>query len=227
MTPPFQITFAGAADTVTGSRHLVVAGGKRLLLDCGIFQGFKTLRQRNWSPFPVLPRTLDAVLLSHAHLDHAGYISALVRDGFRGPIICSKATRDLAGVMLLDSAHLLQEEAAFANRHDFSKHRPALPLYTVDGVRRCLKQFEPITFQKEKILGPVCITLTAAGHLLGAASVSLDVNGHRLVFSGDLGREHDLFMPPPQRIATVMCCWLNPLTAIVGIRWKTRNNGCD
>ena len=202
MSPSFQITFAGAADTVTGSRHLVVAGGKRLLLDCGIFQGFKTLRLRNWSPFPVPPRGLDAVVLSHAHLDHAGYLPALVRDGFRGPIICSKATRDLAEVMLLDSAHLLQEEAAFANRHDYSKHRPALPLYTVDDVRHCLKQFEPVAFQKENILGAVRITLTPAGHLLGAASVSLEANGHRLVFSGDLGREHDVLMPPPQHIAT-------------------------
>ena len=202
MNQHFQITFAGAADTVTGSRHLVVAGGKRVLLDCGIFQGFKTLRLRNWSPFPVAPRSLDAVVLSHAHLDHAGYLPALVRDGFRGPIMCSKATRDLAEIMLLDSAHLLQEEAAFANRHDYSKHRPALPLYTVDDVRRCLAQFEPVTFQKETMLGPVCITLTPAGHLLGAASVSLEVNGRRLVFSGDLGREHDLLMPPPQRIAT-------------------------
>lgn len=200
MTQPFQITFAGAADTVTGSRYVVVAGGKRLLIDCGIFQGFKTFRLRNWAPFPSPPRRLDAVVLSHAHLDHSGYLPALVRDGFRGPIFCSKATRDLAEVMLLDSAHLLQEEAAFANRHGFTKHHPALPLYTVEDVRRCLKQFEPIAFQKEHLLGRIGIALTPAGHLLGAASVTITAAGRRLVFSGDIGREHDLLMPPPQHI---------------------------
>ena len=123
-----QITFLGAADTVTGSRHLVDAGGARILLDCGLFQGFKTLRERNWAPFAVDPASIDAVVLSHAHLDHCGYLPALVKQGFKGRVYASPATIDLCEVMLLDSAHLQEEDARRANRVGSSRHAPARPL---------------------------------------------------------------------------------------------------
>jgi metallo-beta-lactamase family protein len=126
-----QITFLGAADAVTGSRHLVEMGATRILLDCGLFQGYKTLRERNWAPFPVEPASIDAVVLSHAHLDHCGFLPALVKAGFRGRIFASPATRDLCEVMLLDSARLQEADARRANRAGSSRHAPALPLYTL------------------------------------------------------------------------------------------------
>lgn len=129
-----KITFAGAADTVTGSRHFVETGDQRILLDCGLFQGFKALRLRNWAPFPVPPREIDAVVLSHAHLDHSGYLPVLVRDGFHGQVICTKPTRDLADIMWLDTAHLLEEEARYANFHDYSKTQTSAS--TLHGGRR-------------------------------------------------------------------------------------------
>lgn len=200
MRDAMKITFAGAADTVTGSRHFVETGDQRILLDCGLFQGFKALRLRNWAPFPVSPREIDAVVLSHAHLDHSGYLPVLVRNGFRSQIICTKPTRDLAEIMLLDSAHLLEEEARYANLHDYSKHKPALPLYTVADVRRCMKQFAPLDWGHRHGVGPVNVELSRAGHLLGAAVVTLTHRKRRLVFSGDLGRRDDLLVAPPAAI---------------------------
>jgi metallo-beta-lactamase family protein len=195
-----RITFAGAADTVTGSRHLIEIGNRRVLLDCGLFQGFKTLRQRNWSAFPVPPQEIDAVVLSHAHLDHSGYLPVLCREGFRGPIYCSAPTRDLAEIMLLDSAHLLQEEANFANRHGFSKHSPARALYDVNDVRKAMKRFSPIDWDKRERLGQVELSLVRAGHLLGAASIRLTLRKRTILYSGDLGRDRDLLMPPPTNV---------------------------
>src|SRR5262247_550636 len=133
-----RIQFLGAADTVTGSKHLVEAGGSRVLLDCGLFQGFKLFRERNWSPLPVDARSIDAVVLSHAHLDHSGWLPVLVKSGFRGPVIATQATRALAEVLLLDSAHLQEEDAHRANRERYSRHAPALPLYTRSDVRRAM-----------------------------------------------------------------------------------------
>src|SRR5690606_16776761 len=127
-----QITFWGATDTVTGSRFLVEAGGRRILVDCGLFQGLKRLRLRNWAPFPVPPESLDAGVPTHAPIDRSGYLPALVRDGFRGPVWCTPATADLCRILLLDAAHLQEEEARYANRHGTSRHRPALPLYTAE-----------------------------------------------------------------------------------------------
>jgi len=196
-----KITFLGAADTVTGSRHLVEIDGQTILLDCGLFQGFKTLRERNWAPFPVPPSQIDAVLLSHAHLDHSGYLPALVKQGFKGAVHCTQATRDLAEVLLLDSAHLQEEDARRANRKGFSRHAPALPLYTVADAKRAIARLTPLPAGKTVRLGNVLAELTPVGHLLGACAVTLRQRDLSLVFSGDVGRSNDLLMPAPQRIA--------------------------
>ncbi len=196
-----KIRFLGAADTVTGSRHWVEAGGARVLLDCGLFQGFKTQRERNWAPLPVPPAEIDAVVLSHAHLDHAGWLPALVKQGFKGPVYASAATRDLAEVLLLDSAHLQEEDARRANRGGWTRHAPALPLYSVADAKRAVAKIVVVPTGRSVSVGALRIDLTPVGHLLGAMAVSLTADGRRLVFSGDLGRSDDLLMPPPQRVA--------------------------
>ncbi len=199
--PAMKIQFLGAADTVTGSRHLVEADGRRVLLDCGLFQGVKTWRERNWAPFPVPAGSIDAVVLSHAHLDHSGFLPALVKQGFKGPIHCTPATRDLAEVLLLDSAHLQEEDARRANRGGWSRHSPALPLYSVADAKRAIARFAPIAPGRSARIGTLQATLTPVGHLLGASAVTLRSSAGTLVFSGDLGRHGDLLMPPPQTIA--------------------------
>jgi metallo-beta-lactamase family protein len=193
-----QLTFLGATGTVTGSKYLLEHGGRRLLVDCGLFQGLKQLRLRNWDPFPVAPGAIDAVVLTHAHLDHSGFLPRLVQLGFRGSIHCSAPTQDLCGLLLPDSGRLLEEEAEYANRHGWSKHHPALPLYTEADARAALERFKPRAFDQgfEPIPG-VRVVLRRAGHLLGAASVRVEWDGRSLLFSGDLGRSHDLLMPPP------------------------------
>jgi metallo-beta-lactamase family protein len=196
-----QITFLGAADTVTGSRHLVETAGSRILLDCGLFQGYKTLRERNWAPFPVDPASIDAVVLSHAHLDHSGFLPALVKGGFRGSIFASPASRDLCEVMLLDSAHLQEADARRANRVGSSRHEPALPLYTVADAKRALARIVPLAPGRSTRVGSVSVSLSHIGHLLGACAITLQAAGTTLVFSGDVGRGSDLLMPPPQPVA--------------------------
>ena len=192
-----KLTFLGAVDGVTGSRHLVDTGERRILLDAGLFQGYKQQRERNWI-FPEALRGLDAVVLSHAHLDHSGYLPALAKQGFRGPIHASPATCDLAAVLLLDSAHLQEEDARRANRGGYSRHAKALPLYTRADARRAIELFVPLPPGRELHLGTSRICLSPVGHLLGACSVRLEHGGTRLVFSGDVGRQDDLLMPPPQ-----------------------------
>ena len=193
------ITFLGGADTVTGSKYLIEHNQKRLLVDCGLFQGYKQLRLRNWNPLPANPAHIDAVVLTHAHLDHSGYLPLLVKNGFRGRVHATSATCDLASILLPDSGHIQEEDAFFANRHGFSKHAPALPLYTKQEAIHCLKQlhaehqgawFEPIRGWKARF--------QPAGHILGAASLLLDVGGRRILFSGDLGRPDDPLMNPPE-----------------------------
>lgn len=196
-----RLHFLGAADTVTGSKHLVEAGGARVLLDCGLFQGYKTLRERNWAPLAVAPGSIDAVVLSHAHLDHCGWLPVLVNQGFKGPVHASPATRDLAEVLLLDSAHLQEEDARRANRGGWTRHQPARPLYTVAEAKRAIARIAPVAAGRGVRVGDARIDLTPAGHLLGAMSVTLRHGDRRLVFSGDLGRADDLLMPPPQRMA--------------------------
>ncbi|MCI4430022.1 MAG: MBL fold metallo-hydrolase [Burkholderiales bacterium] len=195
-----KITFLGAADTVTGSKHLVDAGGARVLLDCGLFQGFKLLRERNWAAPAVLPGSIDAVVLSHAHLDHSGWLPALVKHGFKGPVYASAATRDLAEVLLLDSAHLQEEDARRANRGGWSRHKPALPLYDVSEAKSAIAKMIAVPAGRSVRIGDASIGFTPVGHLLGANALRLGAGGRTLVFSGDLGRADDLLMPAPRRI---------------------------
>ncbi len=201
-----EIQFLGATGTVTGSKYLVSAGGRKVLVDCGLFQGFKQLRLRNWAPLPVAPADIDTVVLTHAHLDHSGSLPLLVRDGFAGKVLCTAATRDLCEILLPDSGRLQEEEADFANRHGFSRHRPALPLYTEEQAFASLKQLVPIGFGEDIDLGcGLSLRLTRAGHLLGAATVRLHHQGRSVVFSGDLGRPHDLIMVAPDPLPPADC----------------------
>lgn len=194
-----RLTFLGGTGTVTGSKYLLEHDDRRLLVDCGLFQGLKQLRLRNWDEFVLAPSQIDAVVLTHAHLDHSGYLPRLVQRGFRGKVYCTQATRDLCGLLLPDSARLLTEEAEYANRHGFSKHHPALPLYTEEDAQAALKLLTPRGFDDgfEPIPG-VRVLLRPAGHLLGAASARIEWDRQSILFSGDLGRNNDLLMRPPQ-----------------------------
>jgi metallo-beta-lactamase family protein len=183
------LTFLGAAGTVTGSKHLVRTGAHEVLLDCGLFQGLKELRLRNWNPPAFAPARLAAVVLSHAHVDHSGYLPVLVRDGFTGPIFCTAGTVDLLRVLLLDAAKLQEEEAAAANRYGYSKHHPALPLYTVEDAERALRLATPCRYDESfRVTDDTSGLFRRAGHILGSATVELTLPTARLVFSGDLGR---------------------------------------
>lgn len=198
-----QLKFLGAAGTVTGSRYLLDSGARKLLVDCGLFQGYKPLRLRNWTPFPVAPTQIDDVVLTHAHLDHSGYLPLLVKNGFAGRILCTPPTRDLCEILLRDSGHLQEREAEYANRHGFSKHKPALPLYTQEDAERSLRSFVPVAFDHEfEIASGMALKFRHAGHILGAAIAEVRAAGRSLVFSGDLGRPDSPTMLPPQTVVT-------------------------
>lgn len=203
------VTFLGAAGTVTGSRFLVEHGRTRVLVDCGLFQGLKELRLRNWERFPVDPASLQAVVLTHAHVDHCGYLPALVRDGFRGRIVCTPHTRDLAGIVLPDSGRLNEEEASYANRKGYSRHHPARPLFTEDDALRALEHLSDVPFHRRvEVARGVHATFRHAGHILGAASILLEVDGRRLLVSGDIGRpEHPILRAPeaPPAADVILC----------------------
>lgn len=192
-----KLSFLGAVGTVTGSRYLVEAGGRRLLVDCGLFQGYKQLRLRNWKPLPVDPATIDAVLLTHAHLDHSGYLPRLVKGGFAGPVHATEATRDLCAVLLPDSGFLQEREAEFANRMGYSRHHPALPLYTQAEAESSLERFRTVPFSRPLAIGGVEASFHRAGHILGASHVLLKGDGTTLLFSGDIGRRGSPTMPDP------------------------------
>lgn len=195
------LTSLGGAGTVTGSRHLLEHDGRRILLDCGLFQGLKNLRELNWAKFPVDPASIDAVVLSHAHLDHCGYLPKLVREGFRGPIHSTHATMEVAELILKDSGHIQEKDAEFANRHGFSKHKPALPLYGSRDAERTMEFFSPLAVQVPvELPGGATLTLRRAGHILGAATAQIDWGGRRIVFSGDLGRYDDAVMVDPEPV---------------------------
>jgi metallo-beta-lactamase family protein len=196
------LTFLGATGTVTGSKYLVEAGGERLMVDCGLFQGDKDLRLRNWNPLPVPAASINWLLLTHAHLDHVGYIPRLVKDGFRGRILASSATVELTKIVLPDSGHLQEEDAEFANRKGFSKHAPALPLYTYEEAVRSLEYLSEINAHEPVEISPQFTMRTYfAGHILGARMIELTIreNGKskRILFSGDLGRFPQIVIPGP------------------------------
>lgn len=196
-----ELTFLGATGTVTGSKYLLRASGRSLMVDCGLFQGPKQLRLRNWSALPVRAAEVDGVVLTHAHLDHSGYLPLLVKQGFTGPVHASPATRDLCAILLPDAGHLQEEEARYANKRGFAKHTPALPLYTEDEARESLKRFAAAPFGAEiQAAGDFRVTLRPAGHILGAAVAIVEREGLRIVFSGDLGRSNDPIMRPATRI---------------------------
>jgi metallo-beta-lactamase family protein len=193
-----KLTFLGGAGTVTGSKYLLEKDSHRILIDCGLFQGYKALRLRNWAGLPIPPSSISAVVLTHAHLDHSGYLPLLVRQGFSGPVFCTEATAALCGILLPDSGHLQEQDAEFANRHKFSKHNPALPLYTEEDAQRALKRLRPHHFGSVNPLpGGARVTFLRAGHILGAATVIVDWDGCRIAFSGDIGRYDDPLMPDP------------------------------
>ncbi|MBI3782572.1 MAG: MBL fold metallo-hydrolase [Deltaproteobacteria bacterium] len=196
----------GAAETVTGSRFLLDTPTARVLFDCGLFQGLKALRLRNWQDFAVDPSSIDAVVLSHAHLDHSGYVPALVRNGFRGAIHATPTTSELCGIVLPDSGHVQEEDAAYANRKGYSKHTPALPLYTEDDAHRALKQLVQLPFGvASEVAKNVQVTFHPAGHILGSAITEVILDGavgRKIVFSGDLGRPHHPILRPPAKCPT-------------------------
>ncbi len=197
-----KLQFLGATGTVTGSKYLVTGVAGSLLVDCGLFQGYKALRLRNWAALPLAPRALGAVVLTHAHLDHSGYIPVLVRSGFSGRIYCSEATYEVCRILLPDSGTLQEEEAARANRNGYSKHKPALPLYTREDAEDALRYFAPVAFGKDWLaMHGVTARLSRAGHILGAASVTLESGNRRIVFSGDIGRPHDPILCAPEPAA--------------------------
>jgi metallo-beta-lactamase family protein len=193
-----KLSFLGAVGTVTGSKYLVEAGRGRVLVDCGLFQGFKSLRLKNWERFPVEPRSIETVVLTHAHIDHSGALPLLVKQGFTGRIVCSQATADLCEILLPDAGYLQEKDAEFANRHGFSKHKPALPLYTAADARKTLEHLVPTSFELHHNLPHgASVRLRRTGHILGAASAEIDWAGLSLVFSGDLGRYGDPIMADP------------------------------
>jgi metallo-beta-lactamase family protein len=197
-----RLTFLGATGTVTGSKYLVEVPSARVLVDCGLFQGYKQLRLRNWAALPVDPKTIDAVILTHAHLDHTGYLPVLVRGGFHGPVFCTSATQDLCSLLLPDSGYLQEKDAEYANRHGFSKHRPAKPLYTEAEAKASLRLFRTVDYHRDaQLSGGITLGLAPSGHILGSAFVSLTVKGTKLVFSGDLGRPRNAIMLDPEPIA--------------------------
>jgi len=196
-----SLTFLGAAGTVTGAKFLLDADGARVLMECGMFQGLRELRARNWAAPPIDPRRLSAVLLSHAHIDHSGYLPRLARDGFQGPIVCSPGTADLLRIMLPDAARLQEEEAEFRNRERATRHQPALPLFTEADAARALALVRPVAFERATTPAPgVTATFHPSGHILGASIVDVQTGGRRLVYSGDLGRYDVPVMRDPVRV---------------------------
>ncbi len=194
-----RLSFLGATETVTGSKYLLEEGNSKILIDCGLFQGHKALRLRNWAKLPLDPATLDAVVLTHAHIDHSGYIPLLVKQGFRGKIYCSEATYDLCAILLPDSGYLQEEDARRANKYGYTRHTPAKPLYNQKDARTALELFHPVKFGNFiKMDNGLRFKLKHSGHILGASFVQIDNGQKTIVFSGDLGRPGDPVMMEPE-----------------------------
>lgn len=195
-----KVKFIGAAGTVTGSKTLIESNGVRILIDCGLFQGIKPLRELNWDPLPILPSSIDFVLLTHGHLDHCGWLPRLVDQGFKGKIYCTSPTKDIAKLILLDSAKIQEEEANLANKGKFSKHEIAEPLYNVAQAERVFPLFRVIKINEPILLdAEIEAVYTNAGHIIGACSIALTIENKTLVFSGDIGRDNDILMYPPTK----------------------------
>lgn len=198
-----SLTFLGAARTVTGSKHLLQVGGRRLLVDCGMFQGLKALRERNWQALPVKAAAIDAVVLTHAHLDHCGYLPRLVSQGFKGRVFCTPGTAELARIVLADAARIQEEDAERANRRHYTKHSPALPLFTTKDADRAMALLQPVGYNRPMPVMPGAeVEFVNAGHLLGSAyaRVRLQSDGKTLLFGGDLGRYDRPVMPDPDPV---------------------------
>lgn len=196
-----SLTFLGAARTVTGSKYLLEHDGTRVLFDAGLFQGLKELRLRNWVDFPVPPRTIDAIVLTHAHLDHVGYLPRLTAHGYRGRVFCTPGTKDLCQLVLPDAGRIQEEDARQANRHGYSKHHPALPLFAESDALRALTLLQPLGYEREiEVASGVSIEFHSAGHLLGSAFVKVRLaDGPTVLFGGDLGRYNRPVLPDPAR----------------------------
>ena len=196
------LEFLGATQTVTGSRFLLSTPRARVLVDCGLYQGEKELRERNWKPLPVDAESIDSVLLTHAHIDHSGYLPRIARTGFRGPIFATRRTAELCEIVLPDSGYLQEEEARYASAAGYSKHSPPLPLYTKEDALTCLKQFRALDFDdRVEVADGIWAIFRQAGHILGSASITLEVEGAQraaVTFSGDLGRPSHPFLSPPE-----------------------------
>ncbi len=195
-----SLTFLGAARTVTGSKYLLDIDGQRILFDCGLFQGLKDLRLRNWAPLPIPADTIDAVVLTHAHIDHTGWLPRLIGQGFKGSVYCTGGTADLCKLVLPDAAHLQEEDAKFANKRGYSKHQPALPLYTEEDAAEALSRLKPSPFNKKIAVANIEVEFINAGHLLGSSYVLAtrkDKSGGRILFGGDLGRYSRPILPDP------------------------------
>jgi metallo-beta-lactamase family protein len=202
------LTFYGAAETVTGSRFLLEIWGRKFLIDCGLFQGKKENRFKNWEPFPIAPQKIERIFLTHAHIDHSGYLPRLHRDGFSGPIHCTPATRDLAEILLKDSAHIQMEDARWANKKGFTKHKPALPLYRVKDAERVITKFQPLYYGEDFYLAePLRVKFKDAGHILGSAFVEFKTRhgsaSRRVLFSGDLGRPAAPILRDPVQVFNI------------------------
>ena len=201
----FTLQFLGAAQTVTGSRFLLHIDGKRLLIDCGLFQGGRALRERNWEPFPTPPEDLDGVILTHAHIDHSGYLPRLIKEGFGGPVYCTSATADLLSLLLPDSGYLQERDAAFANKKKYSRHDPALPLYTEAEAREVLKHLKTVPYhQLSRLSDCLSFEYLHAGHILGSAMIRLNYKGKGaetiVCLTGDLGRSDQPVIKNPETI---------------------------
>lgn len=195
-----KITFLGGAETVTGSKFLVEAGGKRVLVDCGLFQGYKYLRERNRETPHFDIESLDAVILTHAHLDHSGYIPLLYKKGYRGPIYTHHASRALCGILLPDSGHIQEQDAKYFAKHRISKHAHPAALYTRAEAEKCMELFEPVDFDEMVQIGDISFSLQSAGHILGAASIIMHAEDKTIGFSGDVGRPDDVLMREPRKL---------------------------